>query len=108
MDENKIQELQILEQNLHNLLLQKQSFQMELSEIEAAINEIGKSGEEVFKITGQIMIKTTKKEIREDLLNKQKILNMRLKPFEKQESVLSKKIEETREEFMKEMNKDKK
>ena len=33
----KIQELQILEQNLQNLLMQKQAFQIELNEIENAL-----------------------------------------------------------------------
>lgn len=108
MDENKIQEMHLLEQNLHNLLLQKQAFQMELSETEAAISEIEKSGDEVFKIVGQIMVKTNKEEIKKDLLDKQKILNMRLKPLEKQESSLSSKVEELREEFMKKMDKGKK
>jgi prefoldin beta subunit len=105
MEESKIQEMQILEQNLQNLLLQKQAFQMELSETEAALKEIEKADEEVFKIIGQLMIKTNKSDVKKDLLNKQKILDMRLKPLEKQESALSTKIEEIREELMKSMNK---
>jgi len=105
MEENKIQEMQILEQNLQNLLLQKQAFQMELSETEAALKEIEKADDEVFKIIGQLMIKTNKPEVKKDLLNKQKLLDMRLKPLEKQESTLSTKIEEIREELMKSMNK---
>ena len=105
MKENKIQEMQILEQNLQNLLLQKQAFKMELSETEAALKEIEKADDEVFKVIGQLMIKKTKSEIKKDLLNKQKLLEMRLKPIEKQESTLSNKIEEIREELMKSMNK---
>ena len=105
MDKNKIQEMQILEQSLQNLLLQKQAFQMELSETQAALKEIDKAKDEVFKIIGQLMIKTNKEDVKKDLLEKQKILDMRMRTIEKQESTLSKRIEEIREEFMKSMNK---
>ena len=47
--DKKIQEIQILEQNLQNLLLQKQAFQMEISETIAAKREIEMAGEDVFK-----------------------------------------------------------
>jgi len=46
MSERDIQEIHLLEQTLQNLLLQKQAFQMELSETEAALEEIEKSGDE--------------------------------------------------------------
>ena len=105
MKENKIQEMQILEQNLQNLLLQKQAFQMELSETEAALNEIEKTDDDVFKIVGQLMIKSNKNKVKKELIDKQKLLEMRLKPFEKQEATLSEKIEKIRQEFMKSMNK---
>ncbi len=104
MEEKKIQELQILEQNLHNLLLQKQAFQMELSETDNALKEIEKTDDEVFKIIGNLMIKKSSSEVKKELSNKQKILNMRIKNIEKQESSFSEKIEEFRKEFMKSMD----
>ena len=72
-DDKKIQEMQFLEQNFQNLILQKQAFQMELSETNSALKEIEKAGDEVFKIIGQLMIKTdkssTKKEFTEAEIN---------------------------------------
>ena len=103
--ENKIQEMQILEQNLQNILMQKQAFQMELSETESALIEINKSGDEVFKIIGQLMIKSDKSKILEELSDKEKILNLRLNSLEKQENSISKKLSEFRDEVMKEMGK---
>ena len=38
--ESKMQELQLLEQSLQNTLMQKQAFQMELSETQAALGEL--------------------------------------------------------------------
>ena len=60
-EQNKnIEEMQILEQKLQNLFLQKQSFQMELSETQTALKEIENSGDDIFKVVGQLMIKTEK------------------------------------------------
>jgi len=105
MDENKLQELQILEQRLQNSMLQKQAFQMELAETNSASKEIEKSGEEVFKIIGQLMIKSEKKKIQEELQSKQKILELRIKTFEKQENSLTEQVEKLRDEFTKSMKK---
>lgn len=98
--QDKIQEMQIIEQNLQNLLLQKQAFQMELSETKSALKEIEKSGDEVFKIIGQLMIKTDKSIIKEELSNKEKILELRTKSFEKQEVILTEKLESLRKEII--------
>ncbi len=95
--ERQIQEIQILEQNLHNLLLQKQAFQMEISETQAAKKEI-KNSEDVFKVIGQLMIKTEKEKVEEELLNKEKLLNLRIKSIEKQETSLAEKLDSLRKE----------
>ena len=105
LDANKIQEMQMLEQNLQNLLLQKQAFQMEASETDAAIEEIKKSGDKVFKVIGQLMIQAEKDTIQKELEEKKKIIDVRLKTLEKQEVNFSEKIEELREEFMKSIDK---
>ena len=93
-NEKILEELQIAEQNMQNILLQKQAFQIELRETTAAINELEKSGDEVYKIVGQLMIKSDKKEMKEDLQRKEKIIDLRLKSLEKQEASLSEKIDE--------------
>lgn len=98
--ENQFQEMQILEQNLQNILLQKQAFQIELIETQSALKEIANSDGEVFKIVGQLMIKTEKNKMKDDLENKNKILELRTKNLEKQESFLTEKLEKIREEMM--------
>ena len=105
MEENKIQEMQILEQRLQNSILQKQAFQMELAETSSALKEIEKSGDEVYKIIGQLMIKAEKSKIHEELLEKQKILELRIKTFEKQENSLTEQLEKLRDEITNSMNK---
>lgn len=103
--EDKIREMQMLEQSFQNLLMQKQAFQMELSETEAALKEIEKSGDEVFKIISQLMIKTEKKKIEEELENKKKILELRMKTILKQESSLTDQLDKLQKEAMKSMEK---
>jgi len=103
--DSKIQEIQFLEQNLQNLLMQKQAFQMELSETQAALKELENSGEEVFKIIGQLMIKTDKSKMKKELAEKEKIINLRTATIEKQENSLAKKLTSLRDEIIKSMKK---
>ncbi len=98
--DKKIQEMQMLEQNLQNQLFQKQAFQMELSETKSALKEIEKAGDEVFKIIGQLMIKTDKAKTKEELSNKEKIITLRVKSIEKQETPLTKKLEDLQKEII--------
>jgi prefoldin beta subunit len=95
--EKQIQEMQILEQNLQNILMQKQAFQMELTETKSASEEIENSQDDVYKIIGSLMIKTEKAKIKEELTNKEKLLSIRLGSLEKQEENFSEKLEELRQ-----------
>ncbi len=99
----KIQELQLLEQNLQSLLLQKQAFQLELSEIENASEEIKKSKEDVYKIVGPLMLKAKKQEIETELKNRKEIMDMRMKAIDKQEQIAKDRALKKREEVMKEL-----
>tara|TARA_Y100000310_G_C20691291_1_gene822419 strand:- start:4191 stop:4538 length:348 start_codon:yes stop_codon:yes gene_type:complete len=98
--QQKIQELQILEQNLQGLLMQKQAFQLELNETENALSEILNSKEDVFKLIGQIMIKTDKKKLEDELKKKKELLTLRLSSIEKQEKEFSDNLEKSRKEIM--------
>ena len=99
--ENKIQELQILEQTMQNILIQKQSFQIELAETQGALEELKKSGNDVYKIIGQLLIKTEKAKTIAELEEKKKMFELRLKSFENQEKNIREKIEKIREELIK-------
>lgn len=104
MTEQKIQEMQILEQKLQNSILQKQAFQIELAETESALKEIEKSADEIFKIIGQLMIKSDKSKIETELIDKKKVLELRIKSFEKQENFLSEQLGNVRNELTKSVN----
>jgi len=97
---DKIQEMQLLEQNLQNFLIQKQAFQLELSEIQNALSELNSSGEEVYKVIGQIMLKSNKKDIEKELKDKERVMDLRLKTIEKQEKAFVEKLEKLRDEVL--------
>lgn len=101
--ESQIQELQLLEQNLQNLLMQKQAFEMELNETENALNEIQKTKDEVYKIVGQVMLKSSKESIEKELKQKKELIALRLKSIEKQETSLSQHLEKLREQVVKKL-----
>ena len=101
IDEGKMQEMYLLEQNYQNLILQKQSFQMELAETESALREIENSGEGVYKVIGQLMLKTDKEKMKKELSEKKEILLMRVKSLEKQENSMAEKLEVLRKEIQK-------
>ena len=99
--QEKIQYLQVLEHNLQQFLMQKQAFQFELNETENALREVKETGDEIFKISGQIMVKASKPEVEKELSVKKDILELRLKSIEKQEDGLKKETEKLRGEVMK-------
>jgi prefoldin beta subunit len=101
LKDNNIQKMHLLEQNLQNLLMQKQAFQLELSETQSALKEMEKSNDDVFKIIGQLMIKTDKEKMKKELIHKEKMLDIRLKTFEKQENSFSEQLEKLRSQILK-------
>lgn len=96
--QDQLQEMQMIEQNLQNVLLQKQAFEMELSEVESAISETQKSSEEVYKIVGNIMIRADKQAVIKELEEKKKIFSLRLKTLENQEKILMEKLDKSRKD----------
>lgn len=99
--QEKVKELQFLEQNLNNLLMQKQAFQIELTETENAISEMSQSKDEVYKLVGNILIKSDKNKIEGDLKKRKEIIALRVKSIERQESSIAKQAEELKKEVLK-------
>ena len=100
--QQKIQELQMMEQGFQQLLMQKNAFSMEQNETDFIIKEVEKTKGEVSRIIGnQVVIKSTKEEILADMKKKKELIDTRMKTIEDQEKEFSQKIETVREEVMK-------
>lgn len=97
--EEKIEEIQNVERNLQAILMQKQTIQVEVNEASNAVEEVKKSKEEVYKVIGNIMLRSSPEEILKELEEKKKLLNLRLGAIEKQEKILETKAEKLKEEI---------
>lgn len=103
--EQKIGQLQMFEQSLQSFLGQKQQFQIQLVEIESALNELD-STERAYKIVGNIMVEADKNELKTDLQSKKEILELRIKTMEKQESQVREKASQLQSEILKKIKKE--
>jgi prefoldin beta subunit len=98
--EQKIAQLQLYEQSLQNILMQKQQFQSQLVEIESALKEL-EATKEAYKIVGNIMVNAKKEELKKDLDGKKETINLRIKTMEKQENEIREKTKKIQEEVSK-------
>ncbi len=100
--QRKIQELQMMEQSFQQLLMQKNAFSMEANETDFVLEEVKKTSGEVSRIIGnQVIIKSTKEEVLEEVKKKKELIELRMKSIDEQEKQFSEKIESIREEVMK-------
>ena len=97
-----IHQLQLLQQNLQNILLQKQQLQAQLTEIDSALVNL-QGTEKVYKILGHLMISASKENISQELEEKKETFTLRLKNFITQEGKLKKGMEELQKEVIKEL-----
>tara|TARA_Y100000310_G_scaffold331896_1_gene406402 strand:+ start:237 stop:551 length:315 start_codon:yes stop_codon:yes gene_type:complete len=104
MSDADITQLQLLQQNLQNILVQKQQFQKQLAELNSALKEI-ETSETTYKILGNIMVAAKKDNLQKELTGKKELLDLRLKNFDKQEKTLNEKTEELQKKVMAEMKK---
>ncbi len=100
--QEKIQQLQAIEQNMQHLLKQRQQFQMQLLEVESALEELKKT-DKAYRIIGNIMVASEKSTLEKELTEKKDRVEIRVKSFEKQETSLKEQAKALREEIMKAM-----
>lgn len=104
MSQDKINQMQIVEQNMQQILMQKQQFQAQALEIDSALEQLEKT-EDAYKIIGNIMVKIGKVELKKDLEENREKVGIRLKSIETQEKRLKERAESLRKEIMEELQK---
>ncbi|HLC96880.1 MAG TPA: prefoldin subunit beta [Candidatus Nanoarchaeia archaeon] len=102
--EQKINQLQMFEQGLQNLLVQRQQFQSQLVEVESALSEL-KDSKESYKIIGNIMVAADKNGLQKELESKKETTQLRIKTLEKQEKSIKEKAEKLQQEVLEKMEK---
>jgi len=104
MDSTKVNQLQLLQQNLQNILIQKQQFESQLIEVNSALVEL-ENTDKAYKILGKIMVSTKKEDLSKDLNDKKEIFDLRIKNLIKQEESIKKNIQEVQKEVLPEAKK---
>lgn len=94
--QEQINQLQLIEQNIHAMALQKQQFQAQLFELESALKEL-ETADTAYKIVGNIMVSSKKEDLKKYLLQKKEIVDLRLSSMAKQEKELKEKEEKIRD-----------
>lgn len=107
MSATKLNQLQLVQQNLQHLLFQKQQLELQITELDSAMTELSMT-DKAYKIVGRIMIAATKSTLEEDLRQKKEIADLRLRNFLQQEEKLKKNLEELQQEVVQELKNDKK
>ena len=76
---------------------------LELGEVTSASEELEASKGDVFKIVGNVMIKSSKERLKKELDEKKDLISLRMKSIEKQERALQSHVEELRKTVLKHM-----
>ena len=97
----------MFEQNLQNLIMQRQNFQVQLSEIDSALNEL-KGVKEAYKMVAGIMVLSKKEDINKSLKEKKEMFELRIKKLEEQEKLINEKAKKIQSEVLSEVEETKK
>lgn len=84
--QDQITQFQLLEQQMQQYVLQKQTLQVQLVEIDHALEELQHTTEKPFKIVGNVMVACDKQTLTQDLQTKKETCEIRLKNVDTQES----------------------
>ncbi|MCL6577947.1 MAG: prefoldin subunit beta [Candidatus Bathyarchaeota archaeon] len=88
--QERLLRLNQLQQTLQSILAQKQQVEIELTEIEQALNELQKMTDDavIYKAIGSLLVKSEKAKISADLNERKELLNTRATVLGKQEERL--------------------
>ena len=94
--QEQIGKLQQSQQNLQSIMAQKQQVELDTSEADKALEELKKAGDndQVFKHAGSILIKSTKKELIDELEEKKELAKTQIIVLSKQEERIKASLQE--------------
>lgn len=103
MDESEardiINAIQLYNQQLQAVMIQKQTLLVQNREIESALEELDKNPEEVYKTVGPILVKSTKDDVVKELEESKEDFELKIKTLESQEKKITEKLKESQEKF---------
>ncbi len=103
--DEKIRQLQIMEQGLQQILLQKQALQSQVMELDSALKGLQNSNE-AYRIIGNVMLLSGKDDLEKDLLSKKETAELRIEALSRQESSARERASKLQKEIVGEMKND--
>ena len=90
-----------LQQNLQSVLVQKQQIDLEIIEINKALEELNKSADDVkvYKSAGTVMVSSNKAVVVKDLTESKDLSNTKITVLNKQEERLKESLKEVQEKL---------
>lgn len=94
--QQRLLRLQQLQQTLQGVLTQKQQLEMELTEVEQALDELEKLTDNatIYKSIGSLLVKSKRGKVTKDLNERKELLDMRINVLGKQEERLRGQVKE--------------
>ncbi len=103
--QEKMRKLQLIEENLHGYLAQKQQVQSQLLELESALAAL-EGASSSYRIIGNLMVAASPEELRKDVEERIERSKVRLAAVEKQELRLKERAEGVQQEVLSLMKKE--
>jgi len=92
----QVARLNQLQQNLQSILMQKQQIEIELVEIDKALEELKKTSDQdaIYKTAGPVLIKAKRDDVVKELEEKKELSNTRIMVLSKQETRVKENLKE--------------
>ena len=97
----EIMQMQLLQQRVQVFAAQKQQLQIQQIEIDNALKEVSKTKKPVYTIVGEIMVEHSAAEVKKQLQQNKKEVDIKIKNIEKQENKTKESAEELQEKLTK-------
>ncbi len=103
--QQRLLKLQQLQQTLQGVMAQKQQLEMQLSEVEEALNELDKMNETavIYKSIGALLVKSQKNTVTEELKERKELLTMRVDVLTKQDDRLRTQAKDLQEKLQQDL-----
>lgn len=103
--QERLLRLQQLQQTLQSILVQKQQVELEITEIDQALNELQKLTDNaiIYKSAGSLLIKAEKSKVTNELNERKELLNTRVTVLGKQEERLRNQLKDIQTQLQKDL-----
>ena len=91
---NEEENMQVLQQQLQLIMLQKNQLKLQQEEIDHAIREIESATGDMYRLVGPILLQSKKEEVVKDLQERKSLIDSRLQVFDKQETRMKKNLDD--------------